>query len=142
MSGALCMVLGDGGGVDVTIAADTIGSTTISGTSTLTINFNSDGTITYSFVVSTGDAALNSRWFTDGNGSGIRWVRMTVNSGTVTTGTTGTILALTSNRTWTQQRTTLGQQTANVTMQIYSDAAGTNLVQSAAWTIYAERTGT
>lgn len=141
MSGASVMAM-DGGSADILLVADTIGSTTVSGTSTLTINFNSDGSITYSFVVGTGDAALNSRWFSDGSGGSIRWVRMTVNSGTVTTGTTGTVLALSSNRTWTQQRTVLGQQTANVTMEIFSDAAGTQLVQSAAWTIYAERTGT
>lgn len=137
MSGASVMV-SDGGG-DVALVADTIGSRSTSATSTLTINFNTDGTITYSFIIATDDSASNSRWFSSDGAGASRWVRMTVNSGTVTSGTTGTILALTSNRTWTQSRTTLGTQTANVTMEIFADAAGTILISSAAWTIYATR---
>lgn len=42
----------------------------------------------------------------------------TLNSGTLTSGTTGSWLALTADRTWTVDRTTIGINSAQITVQI------------------------
>lgn len=64
--------------------------------------------------------------------------RLTVNSGSVSSGTTGAWLALSSNRGWTQSRPTVGLQTANVTLEIRKASSGTVLA-SKTFTFEAER---
>lgn len=85
------------------------------------------GTITNSF----GPSSFN--WFFPNQvGAGNNyWIRLTVNSGATPTGSsTGVWLALTSTRTWTLSRTTVGITSADVTVAFATDASGTNIVMS------------
>lgn len=142
MAGSLLMLVAGAPSTDVALAVDANVGSAGGGSSTCTLNFNADGTITYGYITGA-DAAPdpNTNWFTDGTGGALRWIKMTVNSGTVTSGTTGSWLALSSIRTWTQVRSaTIGIQTANVTIQIATDAAGVNVVNTWTFTYYANRT--
>lgn len=66
------------------------------------------------------------------------WCRLTVNSGSTPTGSaTGSILSLASFRSWVLTRATLGTTTANLTLEIFSDAAGANVVASRTFTMTA-----
>lgn len=93
------------------------------------VGLNTDGTAQYDSFGS----PVNFNWHaptTTGIGSSY-WCRMTVNSGTALTGSaTGSILALSSNRNWTLTRSGVGVNTTNATLEIFSDAAGANLVAS------------
>lgn len=65
-------------------------------------------------------------------------VRLTVNSGSVSIGTTGSWLSLSSSHGWTQSRSAVGVQTANVTLEIRKASSGTVLA-SKTFTFEAER---
>jgi hypothetical protein len=65
-------------------------------------------------------------------------VRATLDSGTLSTGTTGSWLALTSNRTWTVTRIAVGSETASITVEIRKGSGAT--LASASITLTAERT--
>lgn len=84
------------------------------------VNDPSDATASYS---------LNSGGTVSGTGiSGYSWLligsnsdyeaRATLLSGTLTSGTTGSWQALSTTRTWTRNRTTIGQNTASITLEI------------------------
>jgi hypothetical protein len=64
-------------------------------------------------------------------------VRATLNSGTLTSGTTGSWLALSTTREWTVERTLNGISSANLTIEI---RRGTTVLDSATVTLTAERT--
>ncbi len=86
--------------------------------------------------------ATSFPWF-DPNSTGIGanyWVRMTVNSGTggTFTGSTGTWLSLSTARTWTLSRNTVGNGTRNVTLEIATDSGGTNVVATRTFVMYVE----
>lgn len=79
-----------------------------------------DATATYRLNSSgqgTRTGGANWTWLTAGNNSDVE-VRATLNSGALTSGTTGTWQNLSSTRTWTVTRTTVGTGTANLTIQI------------------------
>ena len=66
-------------------------------------------------------------------------VQATLNSGTLTSGTTGSWLALTSNRSWTLTRATVGAaDQVNLTIEIRKGSGAT--LASATVTLDAERT--
>lgn len=66
-------------------------------------------------------------------------VRATLNSGTLTSGTTGSWLALTSNRSWTLTRVVIGAATqVDLTIEIRKGSGAT--LASASVTLDAERT--
>ena len=92
---------------------------------------NSDGTVQASTF---GSGIVDSYdWITPTTGASTYFVRATLNSGSLTTGTTGTWLALTSSQVWTvfKNEFTSGSQTANLTIAIATDSGGTNIVVSA-----------
>lgn len=99
------------------------------GTAGVTLAINSNGTLT---ATGTNAGTLDSyNWITPTTGSTSYYVRATLIGGSFSSGTTGTWLALTSNRTWNVTQSGAGTQTANATFEIASDAAGTNVVASA-----------
>jgi hypothetical protein len=57
-------------------------------------------------------------WVTPTGNAGLYEVRATLNSGAVSSGTTGSWLALTSTRTWTVTRGTVGVSSANLTIEV------------------------
>jgi hypothetical protein len=92
---------------------------------------NSNGTIE---AATFGSGIIDSyNWITPTTGSTTYFVRATLTSGSFTTGTTGTWLALTSSHTWTIQlpENVPDFQSANATFAIATDSGGTNIVVSA-----------
>lgn len=89
------------------------------------VTFNSDGSLSASGNTS---VTTGSSWNTP-NATGVGayyWIRVTLNSGTApTTGTTGSWLALSSQRTFSWLRNASGTTTANITIEIASDSGGT-----------------
>lgn len=57
-------------------------------------------------------------WVIPNGNASLYEVRATLNSGTLSSGTTGSWLALTSTRTWTVTRSVIGVSTANLTIEI------------------------
>ena len=60
------------------------------------------------------------------------WVRCTVTAGALTTGTTGSWIDTATGPEWRCARTTAGTNTATITLEIASDAAGTTIVATKA----------
>lgn len=57
-------------------------------------------------------------WVTPTSNANLYEARATLNSGAVSSGTTGSWLALTSTRTWTVTRSVIGTASANLTIEI------------------------
>ena len=92
---------------------------------------NSNGT-----VLATGDTAgtlASYNWITPTTGSTTYYVRATLTSGTFSSGTTGTWLALTSNQSWVTLFTSNspGNKMTTATFELATDSGGTNVVVSA-----------
>lgn len=101
------------------------------------ITFGSTGNINYG-----GGGDFDSsgpvRWHQvdDASSGASSWIRATVTSGTLTSGTTGVWLALSTSRTFTKGPASSGGATAVVTFEFATDAAGTNIVTtSPGWQI-------
>ena len=97
----------------------------------VTININSNGTVV---VTSLNLGTLASyNWITPTTGSTSYYVRADPISGTFSSGTPSTWLALTSNRSWSTTYTsnTPGNKMTTATFEIATDSAGTNVVVSA-----------
>lgn len=97
----------------------------------VTLNINSNGTVV---VTSLNLGTLASyNWITPTTGSTTYYVRATLTSGTFTSGTTGSWLALSSNRSWNTSYTSNspGNKMTTATFEIATDSAGTNVVVSA-----------
>lgn len=102
----------------------------------VTFTVGSNGVVTV-----TGDNAgtiSTYNWITPTTGSTTHYVRATLSSGTFTSGTTGSWLALTSNRLWSVRQTSGGFRTTTATFEIATDAGGTNVVASGVVTFEAE----
>lgn len=102
------------------------------------VNFvvRSDGTVLVS-----GDNSgtlANYNWITPTTGSTTYFVRATLVSGTFNTGTTGSWLALTSNRSWIVRVFTAAGRSTTATFEIATDSGGTNIVASASVTFSVE----
>ena len=98
---------------------------------TCSVQLNTDGSITLS-----GNASIGgSNWFNPSStGVGNQyWARMTKNSGSDNTSGSAlsTWLALSTARSWTWSRLSVGAITANVTLEISSDSGGSVIVSSA-----------
>ena len=103
----------------------------------VTFYVNSNGTVE---VGTFGSGIVDSyNWITPTTGSTTYFVRATLNGGSLTSGTTGTWQALTSDRSWSVQRLENqgGSQVANLTIAISSNSSGTNIVASANITLEA-----
>jgi hypothetical protein len=95
---------------------------------TVTLEFDTDGDGSMQ-----GNVTNAFEWFspvTPGIGTGY-WIRLTVNSGTSPSGSAvGSWLQLSSARSWSLTRTTIGTFTGNYTLEIATDSGGTNIVAS------------
>lgn len=131
-------LLGAGGGPVYLLQPNTYTDSAISPADAgVTLNINSNGT-----VVVTGDnlgTLASYNWITPTTGSTTYYVRADLISGTFTSGTTGTWLALTSDRSWriVYLSNLPGNNSATATFQIATDSAGTNVVVSAEITLEA-----
>jgi hypothetical protein len=137
MSGMLLAVMGGGGsGIVNPIPINNFSDIAIDpADATAALIFNSDGSGEMNGTVSNPFS-----WFepeTVGIGSSY-WIRLTVNSGTSPSGTVGVWLALSSSRSWTLTRTTIGVSTGNYTLEIASDSGGVSVVASASITMTAD----
>lgn len=106
-------------------------------TATATTTFQTDGSVTHATSSSPGPM---SSWFLP-NVAGIgnsHWVRATIVSGTFTTGTAGSWLALSSLRTWTKTQNVVGASTVSFTLELATDSGGTNIVKTASCSLTAE----
>jgi hypothetical protein len=94
---------------------------------------NSNGTILATAGISFPFTLASYNWLTPTTGSTTYYVRATLTSGTFTSGTTGTWLALTSNHSWRTAYTfnTPGNKMTTATFEIATDSGGTNVVVSA-----------
>lgn len=121
-----------------------LGTSTTPSTATAGVTFNTDGSISYTTVgnVSTSHSG-STYWYypvTGSPGNGY-YIKFHLTSGNAWTGglVDGTVYQLNSNRTvsWT---TTSGTKTALVTVNIYSDAGGANIVGTGTLSIDCEST--
>jgi hypothetical protein len=103
---------GGGGGAGlVALESDTYGYSTISPTTaTASVSAKSTGLLESS-------SGYEYDWLLSGAAADYE-IRATIVSGSVTSGTTGAWLALSSTRTWTRTRTTLGTSTVTMTLEI------------------------
>jgi hypothetical protein len=91
----------------------------------------SDGTVE---AATFGSGIVDSyNWITPTTGSTTYFVRATLNSGSLNSGSTGVWEALTVDRLWDVFRSefSAGSQVANLTIAISSNSSGTNIVASA-----------
>jgi hypothetical protein len=101
----------------------TASATVVGSTATATLTLNTNGTITAT-------ANPTVPWFsptTTSIGSSY-WVRATVNSGSLSAGTTGSWVSLASAQSWSANQTTLGLNTTVVTFEFSSDSLGAVIV--------------
>jgi len=114
------------GGFNITVGDDELSPTNASASITIV----SDGTC--SFNGNNPPAATN--WYTptvSGIGT-LYWVRATVTSGAISSGSsTGTWISCNSSPSWVRNATTISTQTANLTLDFASDSGGTNIVGTA-----------
>lgn len=116
--------------------ASPISFTGNSGTSILEIQFGTGGVLTRTVSDDGGSTASNYDWYSPpapGVGTGY-YVRLTVNSGTSPNGTptspAATWLALSSERIFRWERSTVGTLNANITLEIATDSGGVSVVAS------------
>ena len=131
-------ILRMGSGRTVTLAGGSYSDTEFDpGTAICGIRLAADGTAT-NVRLSQGNQAISSEWarpLDAGNGA-LYEARVTVTSGTLTNGTTGSWLALSSQRDWDVERSTVGSKACTFTLEIrrVSDSV---VVASASYTITA-----
>lgn len=127
------------GGARVSIIDASISDTTISpSNASASYRLSSAGAVDQ-LTASAGTGSLGS-WISPLYAAGGNYeARVTMNSGSLTTGTTGTWLPLSSTRLWTLDRTTLGTATCTFTVEIRLAASG-GVLDSAIITLSAEKT--
>ena len=80
-----------------------------------------------SVTTSSGSVAIEN-WVTPTSAAGGNYeTRATVNTGTLSSGTTGAWTALSSTQTWTVTRSTVGTKACNITVEIRATSSGTVL---------------
>jgi hypothetical protein len=116
------------------VAVSSVGA----GTQTATYTLESDGDV---MSATTGGGSVDQGDWIDpkANAPSDYEVQATLVSGTLSTGTTGSWLALSSNRSWTLQRVTVGAAT-QVTLTIEIRKGSGAVLASATVTLDAERT--
>jgi hypothetical protein len=99
-------------------------------TSTASLTFRADGSVTYTASPTDQTAPGTPQWYAPVGGTpgNAFWIRAT-NTGNALSGgdVVGSWLALSANRTWTMSKTTT-INTATLKIEIATDAAGTNIV--------------
>lgn len=116
------------------VAVSSVGS----GSQTATYTLESDGDVVTA-TTPLGSSDIGDWIDPKANAPSDYEVRATLNSGTLTSGTTGSWLALTSNRTWTLGRVTVGvADQVELTIEIRKGSGAT--LASATVTLDAERT--
>ena len=116
----LLMGMGRGGGVSLPDLA-VIDSQIDPDTANAILTLNSDGSYTAAGVGS-------GTWLSGGLTNGSAYdVRATLNSGALTSGTTGSWLQMSSNRVWRVGQIGVGSGSANVTFEFRLTGGGSNL---------------
>ena len=102
-------------GATVTINNGTVSNFQVGASSTASITFNSNGTVS-----SVGNAGTyTTDWIDPTSAAPDDYeIRATISSGTMTSGTFGSWLALTSNRTWSKTQFNVGNSSAQVLFEI------------------------
>ena len=102
-------------GATVTLNNGTVSNVQVGASSTASITFNSNGTVS-----SVGNVATyTTDWIDPTSAAPDDYeIRATISSGTMTSGTFGSWLALTSNRTWSKTQFTVGSSSAQVLFEI------------------------
>ena len=139
MSGIQMMMLCSTGGLVVVPLPSGFsnGSAVAATSSSGTLSFNNFGIINYGgSPTESGGGPPN--WYTPtttGIG-GSFWIRATVTTGLLSSGVTGTWIALSTSPSWMKGPATTGASSCTLTFEIASDAAGaTIVVTSPGWTI-------
>jgi hypothetical protein len=126
------------GGDRISLSGLTISAIGSGGAQTATYTLESDGDV---IIATTVDGSLDAGdWISPKASAPSDYeVQATLNAGTLTSGTTGSWLALSSNRSWTLQRVTVGVAT-QVTLTIEIRKGSGAVLASATVTLDAERT--
>ena len=126
------------GGDRISLSGLTISAIGSGGAQTATYTLESDGDV---IIATTVDGSLDAGdWISPKASAPSDYeVQATLVSGTLSTGTTGSWLALSSNRSWTLQRVTVGVAT-QVTLTIEIRKGSGAVLASATVTLDAERT--
>jgi hypothetical protein len=116
------------GGPRVTLEATyTVSDSTISPTNaSASFQLQSDGDVARITVSTGGGGTVDvGDWITPAAAAGANYeVRATVNSGSLTSGSTGTWLALSSTRTWSLDQTSLGTSACELLIEIRLTSTG------------------
>lgn len=129
MSGAQQMLVG-GGEPLVTLTNQNVSEVNVGSPSSATYIANSNGSIQQSTIG--GGTTTLEQWITPAVGMSGYEVRATLNSGSLTTGTTGSWLTLGSTQSWNCAQSVVGTKTANLTIEIRN---ATTLVVKASCTV-------
>jgi hypothetical protein len=107
-------------------------------TATVAYQLNSSGKEQYRLGTSGGFTDIGN-WVVPNGAASQYEVRATLTSGTFTSGTAGSWLALTSTRTWTTQQVSLGSKTTSATIEI-RNATTLAIVATGSITLLADNT--
>lgn len=126
--------------IDLGNLASTVLTSVLSpATATAQVSLGTDGSASYQD--SAGTTNFNWRAPSQSGVGANYWARLTVNTGSTPTGAaTGSWLQLNTARTWTLSRSGIGTTTANLTLQIARDAAGTDIAATRTFTLTADVT--
>jgi hypothetical protein len=140
MSGIMCAVAGGGGGsvilTDLTVSASAASPSNASAA----ISLGTDGQMSRTINASSVD--IPGQWWNVAPQAGVGSLyeaRFTETSGTVSSGTTGSYLAISTIRSWSVTRSTLGTKTCTGTLEIRRIGTATVLA-AATITMSAEQT--
>lgn len=112
MSIVAALIMSTGGPrIQLSNASDTQ-SASLPGSASVSYTLNANGN------VSTGGDGVIGQWIVPQVGMGSYEARATLNSGSVTSGTTGSYLALSSTRAWSILRSSVGTTSAGLTIEI------------------------
>jgi hypothetical protein len=137
MTGIMQAIIGSLGGDQITLFGVAVSSIGL-GSQTATYTLESDGDIVRA-TTPLGSADIGDWIIPKASAPGTYEVRATLNSGTLTSGTTESWLALTSNRSWTLTRIIVGAaDTVDLTIEIRRGSG--SVLASATVTLDAERT--
>lgn len=121
----------------VTVSGEPVADSAVSPSgASASLVFRSDGTVD-SVTNTNGTVQIDAStdWIIPNSAApGSYEVQATLNSGSLTSGTTGSWLALTSDRTWTVSRSGVGTSSANLTIEV---RLGTTVLDSGTYTIEA-----